>query len=127
MTVVSDASDLLATARETFVAELLPALPAERRYAGLMIANAMAIAARECALGAQAARRDALRLAPLASEIAPPSDPEPSDVAALRRIVSAAIRAGRFDDTAHADALTATLLATAADSLAITNPKALRP
>lgn len=126
MTDVSDASDLLVTARATFMAELLPALPAERRYVGLMIANVLAIAARECALGAEAARSEVVRLSKLASDIALPADPA-LDVAALRRLVSAAIRAGRFDDSAHEDAVTRALLATAADGIAISNPKAMRP
>ena len=44
---ISDAEDLMATARDALLNELLPALPKDRRYAALMIANAMAIAARE--------------------------------------------------------------------------------
>lgn len=44
-----DALELLAIARETLIDEVLPALDGERRYHGLMIANAMAIAMRELA------------------------------------------------------------------------------
>lgn len=39
-------ADLLKVARATFVEEILPVLPADRRLAGLMVANAMAIALR---------------------------------------------------------------------------------
>jgi hypothetical protein len=46
-----DALELLAIARDTLLQEVLPALDGERRYHGLMIANAMAIAMRELAAG----------------------------------------------------------------------------
>lgn len=42
-----EAAPLLEAAREVLLAELLPALPAEKQLAARMIANAMAIAARE--------------------------------------------------------------------------------
>jgi len=42
-----DAAGLLHTARETLLNELLDLLPEERRYAMRMVANALAIAARE--------------------------------------------------------------------------------
>ena len=38
---ISDAEVLMATARDALLNELLPALPKDRRYAALMIANAM--------------------------------------------------------------------------------------
>jgi|GEM_PF-1975955 len=41
------APDLLATAREVVLAELLPALPPEKSFAARMVANALAIALRE--------------------------------------------------------------------------------
>lgn len=46
-----DAHELLDIARSTLLEQLLPALPGELRYPALMIANAMAIAARESRLG----------------------------------------------------------------------------
>jgi hypothetical protein len=46
-----DAADLLRTARQTLLEELLPSLPKACRYAALMTANAMAIAARESGAG----------------------------------------------------------------------------
>ena len=44
-----EAADLLATARDVLLAELLPALPPEKAFAARMVANAMAIASREAA------------------------------------------------------------------------------
>lgn len=46
-----DARELLAVARETLLAEVLPALDGDARYQTLMIANAMAIAVREMTPG----------------------------------------------------------------------------
>ena len=123
---VPDAAELLATARETLVEVLLPALSGELRYRGLMVANALAIAAREVASGHDAIRREIELLRPLAAQAVPPSDPDSDDVQALRRIVAAAIRDGRFDDDAHAKPLVAALDEIAAHRLAISNPKALR-
>ena len=123
---VPTAAELLGTARATLVDELLPALAGERRYTALMLANALAIAARDAAQGAAAIRREVELLRPLAAQAVPPSDPGSDDVHALRRIVAAAIRAGRFDDPAHAKALLAALDEIAAGRLAISNPKALR-
>jgi hypothetical protein len=49
MALKPDAHDLLATALEAFRADVLPVVPAEKRYAALMIANALTMAAREFA------------------------------------------------------------------------------
>jgi aminoglycoside phosphotransferase (APT) family kinase protein len=90
------ASVLLAEARRLLLEELLPALPEDRRREARMIANAMAIGARESA---------AFR----------PASPD-------RRALAAAIRAGRHDeDPALRNRLAAELLA----RLALSNPKAL--
>ena len=120
------AAELLDTARATLLAEVLPSLAAEQRYSALMVANAMAIAAREIALGPTARRREIERLRPLAAQDVAPSDPADDDVHALRRTVAAAIRDGRFDDRAHASTLHEALLAIALDRLAISDPKAVR-
>ena len=42
-----DAADLLATAREVLLTELLPALPPDKAFAARMVASAMALAIRE--------------------------------------------------------------------------------
>ena len=127
---ISDAADLMTTAREALLRDVLPALSGERRYAALMIANGMAIAAREHRLGTDAARNEAARLRNLladfdASAAASFADEAAaSDLSALRARVRDAIRGGRLD--AHERAVETALAHTAADWVAISNPKALR-
>lgn len=132
MTDISDAGDLIATAREALLSELLPALPEERRYIGLMIANAMAIAERERRLGSATAEREAARLRNVLATVGLPAAPSSgvsplADLTALRQAIAAAIRAGHFDASASEAGLVAELLRTAADRVAISNPKALHP
>jgi uncharacterized protein DUF6285 len=130
MTDISNAADLVETAREALLVEVLPALPPERRYVARMAANAMAIAAREHRHGPAAMRGEADRLAALLALIGRPRGaPRAADadhLHVLRRDVAAAIRAGRFDDAERARTLSAALAQTAHDWLAISNPKALR-
>ena len=130
MSNISDAADLLATAREALTHELLPLLPKERRYLGLMIGNVIGIAARELSAGAVATASEAGRATKLLAshDIPLPLDADPSAQAlpALRRTLSAAIRGGRFDAPPASTALMAHLTRTAADWVAISNPKALR-
>jgi len=129
---ISDAADLMATARDALLREILPALPKDHRYAGLMIANVMAIAAREHDSGPGAARREAERLRVLLAAGAPVQAPQEEgdiaseDLCGLRRALGTAIRIGRFDDGPRAAALAAHLKQTAVDWVAISNPKALR-
>jgi hypothetical protein len=84
------APDLLATAREVLLNDLLPALPPDKAFAARMVANAMAIAAR-------AAAQDPWEAAALARMGGDP------------RAFAAAVRSGRFDpgtaDHAEAAAL----------------------
>jgi hypothetical protein len=132
MTDISDAADLVETARAVLLRDLVPALPGERRYPALMVANAMAIAAREHRLGPGAARDEAARLAQLLAMIGRPPPrseraTECGDLPALRDAVRSAIRAGEFDAPERARALTTGLAHTAHDRVAISNPKALRP
>ena len=122
---ISDAADLMTTAREALLRELLPALPVEHRYAALMIANGMAIAAREHRLGTDAARSEAARLRNLLADSG--RSPAKHDLSALRKATAAAIRAGYFDEPARAAALMTDLAHTAEAWVAISNPKALRP
>ena len=130
MSDISDAADLIATAREALLAELLPALPKDRRYTGLMIANAMAIAGREESLGFDAARSEAARLRNLLDAIgASPVravNPIDTELATLRVCIRDAIRNGQFDAPGPWKMLVAALLHTASDHVAISNPKALR-
>jgi uncharacterized protein DUF6285 len=124
---ISDAADLIATARQALLDELLPRLPKDQRYAGLMIANAMAIALREQRAGADAASGESTRIAALLGGASLSGAPPDEDMlASQRRALRNAIRAGTFDDGERTAVLTAHLLRTAADWVAISNPKALR-
>jgi len=127
---ISDAADLLATAREALTHELLPLLPKERRYVGLMIGNVIGIAARELSAGAVAMAAEAGRASKLLAshDVSRPLEAEAGAEAlsALRRTLGVAIRGGRFDEPPASTALMAHLTRTAADWVAISNPKALR-
>ena len=124
---IPDAAELIATARQALLDELLPHLNKDQRYAGLMIANAMAIALREQRAGADAARGESARIAALLGDASSSGTARDEDaLASQRRALRSAIRAGSFDDAARTAALIAHLLRTAADWVAISNPKALR-
>src|SRR5574337_1296851 len=64
-----DARDLLATARELLLKQLLPALPASLHYEARMIASAMAMALREMELAAACTQAEAQALARVARNI----------------------------------------------------------
>ena len=127
---ISDALDLIATAREALLSDLLPKLQKDQRYTGLMIANALAIAQREQRSSMDVTRDEIGRLVDLLAQcgIAVPagSDSTAEELPVLRRALCSAIRGGRFDDASHATALLAHLDRTTADWVAISNPKALR-
>jgi hypothetical protein len=96
---------LLETARGVLFDELLPALPAHKRHAALMVANAMAIAAR--AMNRSAASR--------------PDD----DAAATNYLRCQAIRQGLVDAGDDAAKLHACLLAEARARVELSNPRYL--
>jgi hypothetical protein len=115
-----DGPALLEEARRTLLESLLPLLPPERRYDGLMVANAMAIAAREAGQGESLLREAAAMLAALfpAAAAASLRDFE----AALAR----AIRAGQCDVPGpHRAAVRDYLRRSTIARLRISNPKAL--
>ena len=101
---ISDAADLIATAREALLNELLPRLPKDQRYAGLMIANAMAIALREQHVGGRCRARRSGAIARSAGRLRrgrrATSPDEASGVAA--RALCVAIRGGDFDEASRA-------------------------
>lgn len=113
-----NAHQLLEIARATLLEQLLPALPGELRYPALMIANAMAIAARESRLGAQAEDQEQARLVALV-------DDAPSTLSDLRRQLARAIRQGSHDAPQTRRTLVETLRQVTVARLAISNPKAL--
>ncbi|MBA6133276.1 MULTISPECIES: DUF6285 domain-containing protein [Pseudomonas] len=112
------AHELLEIARQTLLEQVLPVLPGELRYPALMIANAMAIAARESRLGAHAEDQEQARLAALVDE-APAALPD------LRRQLACAIRQGSHDAVQPRCTLVETLRQVTLARLAISNPKAL--
>ena len=121
-----DARNLLETARNAFVTEVLPALPAASRYTALMIANAMAIAQREITAGEAPLRDERARLRALLPDHAEgPAEAGLHDVLKgyNRRLIEA-IRAGRFDGEERA-ALHEHLRRTTEAKLAVSNPKML--
>ena len=122
-----DARNLLETARKTFMAEILPTLPAGSRYAALMIANAMAIAEREIAAGAAPLNAEAERLRALlpGSDEAPPGASLHKVLEGYNRRLIEAIRAGGFDG-AKRPVLLAHLRQTTEAKLAVSNPKLLK-
>ena len=130
MSDIAGADDLIATARESLLRDVLPALPKDRRYAALMIANAMAIASREAIEGVAAAAWEAEQLGSLLARAGVAQDGSHATserLPALRMAMKEAIRAGRFDAPSHANAVSTSLLEITRARVAISNPKALRP
>ena len=100
---------LLEIAYRTYRDEIVGELTGSKRYTGAMIANAMAIAAREMEAGDQAADL----LAQLGAD-------DTMDLAELAQ----AIRKGRINDESHAGLLEA-LLGYVREQLKVTNPRFL--
>lgn len=111
-----DTAELLALARQTLLDELLAALPEDKRYAARLVANAMAIAAREVEGGAAARQAAGEALCRLYGEPVDAARLEP-----LRRRLAQDIRAGAFDGAARVHAL---LRDDVRARLALSNPKA---
>ncbi len=113
-----NAHELLDIARQTLLEQVLPALSSELRYPALMIANAMAIAARESRLEAQVRSQEQARLAALLDEA-------PSTLPETRRQLAHAIRQGCHDTPQARSTLVETLRQVTLARLAISNPKAV--
>lgn len=106
------AADLLDTARDLLLADLLPKLPEAQRFAARMVANALAIAARE-------ARDDGGWIAEAEAGIAALAGGDAARFAAM-------IRTGAFDPGAEGHRAAARLLLTIARArCAISAPRAL--
>jgi Domain of unknown function (DUF6285) len=115
-----DVPALLEEARRTLLETLLPLLPPDRRYDGLMVANAMAIAAREAAQGDAILREAASMLAPLF----PAASAEP--LRDLEAALAREIRAGLCDaPEPRREAIRNYLRWSVAARLRLSNPKAL--
>ncbi len=112
---------LLAIARACLLDEVLPSVPPERIYAVRMIANAMAIAARELA-AADESEAERERIAALYRRA---GHAEPAGtIAEIERRLAQDIRAGRFDG--EEKALVALLEWQVDRRLALANPKLRR-
>lgn len=127
MTDKPDAAALLEEARRTFVNILLPLLPTERRYDGLMVANAMDIAAREAGQGDAALRERLALLAGLFSASAAATGENlRARLSQLEARLAREIRAGLCDAPgARRDAVRDYLRRSAIARLHLSNPKAL--
>ena len=122
-------TELLAEARRTLLDTIMPSLPANLRYDGLMVANAMAITLREITDG-DAAREEILRaLAGLSDGAAStPHDAKRDDsaIAPLERRLANDVRNGVFDEPGPArDRIRRALRTITAARLRLSNPKAL--
>jgi hypothetical protein len=110
------AADLLETARALLRDELIEHLPASQKLNGLMIANAMAIAARELA------EAPALEGEAEAEMRFIYAESEDVDLATLTRRMSRDIRNGRFDEN---EGVYRSLLENTRKRIAISNPRYL--
>lgn len=114
-----DAAELLQVARQQLLDDLLPALPPHLRYQTLMIANAMAISAREYRTGATAGFEELRRLNEQSGQHSP-------TLAEARKCLASAIRAGQYDvDDAKRQSLADALRQITLAQLSISNPKAM--
>lgn len=119
------AADLLETARAVLRETILPQLPASARYEALMVANAMAIAARQMAAGERPVEEAGRRLAAIYG--LPAETGKERDLAGLERRLAGDLRRGAFDEPGkERDAVFDHLWRTACDRAAESNPKALK-
>jgi hypothetical protein len=119
-------ADLLAEARRTLLEALLPLLPSDRRYEALMVANAMAIAARELTSGAEVLQTAVEALASLGIQ-ADGADPALAEqLQRLERRLAGDIRAGAYDAPgSRRDSVRQYLREVTTARLRLSNPKAL--
>ena len=124
-----NAADLLDIARKTYLKELLPQVPQDKRYTALMVANAMAIARREIEYGDEPLVRELGRIARIYGE-EPPAVADKSsltrELERLSRRLAADIRSGEFDSPSpHRGAVRKHLVKTTLQRLRENNPKHL--
>jgi len=126
MTDSPDGAALLEEARRTLLETLLPLLPPERRYDGLMVANAMAIAAREAGQGDVLLREGVQLLAALFPASTATSENRRAQLLELEARLAREIRAGLCDTPApHRDGVRDYLRRSATARVRLSNPKAL--
>ena len=96
-----DGAELLKTARTLLRDQLIPALPADQKYPALMIANAMAIAARQLDAGDEPLRQQWLTLRLLLDKpdrtVPVERETIEAELTAMNRTVAEQIRNGAAD------------------------------
>ncbi|HEX4944636.1 MAG TPA: DUF6285 domain-containing protein [Usitatibacteraceae bacterium] len=123
MKVEPSAADLLDIARATILAQVAPSLPEAQRYAALMAANALAIAARDLAAQTTAAAEIARIVALLAGWT--PAGDESTALREGTALLATRIRAGRYDEGEARQRLLEHLRETTRARLAVSNPRAM--
>jgi hypothetical protein len=129
MTEQPEAADLLDEARRSVLEILLPLLPQDRRYDGLMVANAIAIASREARLSDELLREAVRGLAILLdSRGAAGGSAKELRVTlhGLEQQLAHDLRRGAYDAPGpRRDAVRAYLRASTQGRVRLSNPKAL--
>lgn len=129
MTERPEAADLLDEARRSLLEILLPLLPQDRRYEGLMVANAMAIASRDARLGDELLHGEVRGLATLLDAMGAADGPSKElrvKLQDLERQLAQALRRGAYDAPGpRRDAVRAYLQASTRGRVRISNPRAL--
>lgn len=118
------ADDLVLTARQLLLEQLLPQLPESARYQALMLASSLAIAHRQ--IGAGTASDEPSLLLQALQTFYP--DAPSAGLEALYRRLQQQLRAdagGFVDDTAERQRLWKVLRQLTLDNLAVSNPKVL--
>ncbi len=122
-----DGVELLRVAQKVLREQLLPGVSKEQRYQALMVANAMAIAARELEAGESDLREELRMLTELYGDtvVGESGNSIKEKVAALNKRLARDIRAGVMDG-ACAQGVRALLKAQVTSRLRISNPKYLK-
>ena len=121
------ARDLLEIAERVFRDDLLPALPAEKRYPALMVANAIANARREIAAGEVPLAAELVRLQALYPDAPATDEALVIQLERLNRHLAVDIRKGNaFIDRARREQIRTHLVQTAIERVREANPKYLK-
>lgn len=116
---------LISVARAALTEDIVPNVPAERRYTALMLANALGIAARELATG-DGPLRDALQRLESLYETDARGEPDEGRLLQLERRLAREIRAGTHDAGPTQEQVAAYLETRTRNQVAISNPRYLQ-